>query len=355
MNNQLAIQALTNQRAKRGAAALAYVATERDIYRRFAKTGIHRLTDDDRRRLAHQAHVAGWKQIAKYRTIATVRTLRRWYRLLIAAIKPTPKQRVNQETIDLVMQLALENSYGNDAWGRRRISGECAKVGVPISPSSVRLILRQHGIPPAPDRGRDTGMPAAIASLKPASSVAIDFATVRIIDGQVMRLLYVLIAIHIGSRRAIIAGVTEHPDARFMAQCARNLTMADEGFLVQVGATHVIMDRDAIFTEQFRDMLKQAGHEPVRIAPRCPWMNGYAERFIRTTKNSVIQKVIFTSEAALRLALDQFIDHYVGERPHQGIGNVLIAPAASTPDVRLPIIRRKRVGGLINHYERAAA
>ena len=84
-------------------------------------------------------------------------------------------------------------------------------------------------------------------------------------------------------------------------------------------------------------------------------MNGYAERMVRTTKNSVLQKVIFTSEAALRVALHQFMDHYLRERPHQSLGNGLIIPQATAPDTTLPIVRRPRVGGLINHYERAVA
>jgi len=355
MTNTPFVTLLTNRRVEHLTALLAYVAAERDLYRRHGPTAKHHLVDDDRRLLAHVAHTAGWKRTATYRTIATIRTLRRWYRLLVARTAPRPTQRIGQDVIDVVLQFALENSFGNDAWGRRRISAECDKLGITISPSTVRLILKRNGIPPAPQRGRDTTTPCAIATFDLATTVAIDFASVRILDGIHLGLLYVLIAIHLASRRATIVGVTEHPDAAWMAQCARNLTMADYGFLPQVGATHVVMDRDTIFTEQFREMLRKAGYEPNRIPPKCPWMNGYAERMVRTTKNSVLQKVIFTSEAALRVALHQFIDHYLHERPHQSLGNGLIVPQAQSPDVRLPIVRRPRIGGLINHYERAVA
>ncbi len=349
----LTIAPLIDRCGQRLAALLAYVTAERDCYRRHGSMAGHRLDDDDRRRFATLGHDAGWTRIAAYVTIATIRTLRRWYRLLVARQTARPRERIGQDLIDAVIRFARENSYGNDAWGRRRISGECAKLGMPISPSSVRLILRRHGIPPAPDRGRASGTPCAIASMAPATTVAIDFASVRIIDGNVLRLLYVLIAIHLGSRRACIIGISEHPDAAFVAQCARNLTMADHGFLVQVGAVHVVMDRDTKFTEQFQNMLRQAGHECVRIPPRCPWMNGYAERLVRTLKDSVLKKVVFTSQAALQAALDLFIAHYEHERPHQGLGNGLIREPLNPPG-RGAIVRRSRVGGLINHYEREA-
>ena len=61
------------------------------------------------------------------------------------------------------------------------------------------------------------------------------------------------------------------------------------------------MDRDPIFTQAFHHLLAEVGCEPHRIAPHCPWENGYAERFIRSLKESLLRKCDFTSEAALQL------------------------------------------------------
>ena len=82
--------------------------------------------------------------------------------------------------------------------------------------------------------------------------------------------------------------------------------MEGVGFFKRLGIKTVIMDRDPIFTEEFRQLIAEAGCKPHRIAPRCPWENGYAKRFIRSLKESVLRKCPFTSESALRLALAEF-------------------------------------------------
>ena len=77
-------------------------------------------------------------------------------------------------------------------------------------------------------------------------------------------------------------------------------------------------------------VLAEAGCEPHRIAPRCPWENGYAERFIRSLKESLLRKCLFASEAALRLALVEFQTYFNHEQPHQGIGNrTVLSPVLS--------------------------
>ena len=111
---------------------------------------------------------------------------------------------------------------------------------------------------------------------------------------------------------------------------------------------------DPIFTEEFRQLLAEAGCEPHRIAPRCPWENGYAERFVRSLKESVLRKCLFTSESALRLALAEFQTYFNHERPHQGIDNRTVLGSGEVPTATGKVVRIPRVGGLINHYERVA-
>ena len=127
----------------------------------------------------------------------------------------------------------------------------------------------------------------------------------------------ILIDIHFGTREMEIVNVVHDPGGRITVQCARNLTMEGVNFLKRLGVKTVIMDCDPIFTEEFRQLLSEAGFEPHRIAPRCPWENGYAERFIRSLKESVLRKCIFTSESALGLALFEFQTYFNNERPHQ--------------------------------------
>jgi transposase InsO family protein len=103
-----------------------------------------------------------------------------------------------------------------------------------------------------------------------------------------------------------------------------------------------------------RHLLSEAGCEPHQIAPRCPWENGYAERFIRSLKESLLRKCDFDSQSALRLALFEFQTYWNNERPHQGIDNRTVLGSSDVPTATGKVVRIPRVGGLINHYERVA-
>ena len=130
--------------------------------------------------------------------------------------------------------------------------------------------------------------------------------------------------------------------------------MEGVGFFKRLGIKTVIMDRDPIFTDEFRQLLAAAGCKPHRIAPRCPWENGYAERFIRSLKESVLRKCLFTSESALRLALAEFQTYFNRERTHKGIDNRTVLGSSEVPTATGNVVRIPRVGGLLNHYERVA-
>ena len=115
-------------------------------------TAARHLTVDDRRLLAYLGESVGWKRLRKIAHIAKVRTIRAWYRNLIGTERTSKGGRtpITPEIQALVVKMAVENSFENDAWGRGRIAGEMDKIGIDISPSSVRRILKRHGIPPAP-------------------------------------------------------------------------------------------------------------------------------------------------------------------------------------------------------------
>ncbi len=330
---------------------------ERNLYRAHGSDAIRHLTNDDRRQLARAGQELGWKRLLKLVTIATVRTIRRWYRELIGkhngCERTGGRPRTSVETEQLVVQLAVENSWGNDAWGTKRIVGELKKLGISIARSTVSAILKLHGLPPAPERGMITAENQGIAAEHPTTA-AIDFAKVMILDQGTIRLMSILIAIHLISREVEIIHVAHHPDGEWTLQYARNMTMADVGFFSRLGVTAVIMDRDPIFTVAFRHCLRQAGCQPRCIHADSPWENGFAERFIRSLREGLLSKTIFTSEAALRLALKEFQEFFNQERPHQGIGNELVLISDTAPLATGEVIRQPRIGGLMNHYSRAA-
>src|SRR5262249_28971425 len=136
----------------------------------------------------------------------------------------------------------------------------------------------------------------------------------------------VLFLIDLSTRRIHIAGIVPEPDSAWMTQIGRNLTDVGDGFLR--GKRFLIHDRDPRFTQAFRETLAAADVQVVRLPARSPNLNAHAERFVRTIKESCLDRMILVGEASLRRAVREFADHYHHERNHQGLGNRLIVPLA---------------------------
>jgi len=162
----------------------------------------------------------------------------------------------------------------------------------------------------------------------------------------------VLVVMDLKTRHVEVAGIVREAYERWMIQVLRNLTDAVDGFLL--GKTHLIMDRDPIFTVGVRDMLRQAGAKPVRLPRRSPNLNAFIERFIRSIKEECLNRVIPLGESHLRELIREYIAHYHVERPHQGLGGMLIQPS-SDHAADGPLVKRERLGGLLNYYYREAA
>ncbi len=166
--------------------------------------------------------------------------------------------------------------------------------------------------------------------------------------------MHILLAIHIPTREATIVGMTECFDDAFMARCARNLTLADVGFLSKHGAETIIMDRDSLYTLHFKNMPTEAGVTIQQVAPRCLWQNGYRERCIGTLRTPALRKASCLSETDLLTVLDAALLHYNRERPHRSPGNKPIMPVTALTDISKPIMRVDHLGGAIHHHARTA-
>ncbi len=138
-----------------------------------------------------------------------------------------------------------------------------------------------------------------------------------------------------------------------MKQIGRNLTDPIDGFLS--GVRYVILDCDPLYTDAFRNLLKQAGVNVVRLPPRSPNLNAYAERFVRTIKETCLDRMILFGERSLRKAIREFLEHYHHERNHQGIGNRLIDPLTEVGSPYGAVACRERLGGVLRYYYRDAA
>src|SRR5882724_10482409 len=194
-----------------------------------------RLTDTERRCLAALAHPLGRKRLKEVALLATPDTLLRWYKRLIAQKFDGSKRRthlgrppVAEEIEQLVMRMAEENP----SWGYRRLQGALANLGHAIDKLTVRNILRRHHLEPAPQR-RKAGMSwRQFLKLHWEVLAATDFFTVEVATWHSLVTYYVLIVMELATRRVQVAGITPHPTAAFMQQCARQLTDPLEGFLL---------------------------------------------------------------------------------------------------------------------------
>jgi transposase InsO family protein len=150
-----------------------------------------------------------------------------------------------------------------------------------------------------------------------------------------------------------IAGIAAATNGLWMGQIGRNLTDAVEGILN--GKRYLIHDREPLFTAEFLNTLADVGVKSVKLPPRSPNLNAYAERFVRSIKESCLERMILFGEDSLRKAVHEFVAHYHHERNHQGLANRLISPEAGHLAKAGVLQRRQRLGGMLNHYYRAAA
>ena len=285
---------------------IEYLVEENRVLKEQFKGRKLRLTDDQRRRLAAKGQQLGRRLLNRVATIVTPDTIMRWHRRLIALKwtyeKPTRGRRSVMKVIrELIVRMALENSR----WGYTRIQGELKDVGHRVGRSTISRTLKAHGIRPAPDR------PSSWKTFLKShwgEFAATDFFTSEVWTPRGLVTYYTLFVIDLETRRVHIAGSTPNPDEAFMAQVARNLTDAIDGFLLP--HRFLICDRDTKFTDQFRRILRDSGVDTVLTPYRAPNCNAFAERFIRSIKEECLGRLILFGERSLHRAIREYIEHY---------------------------------------------
>jgi len=266
---------------RRQGEAIEYLRAENRVLR--ARLGPTRLrfADAERRLLAQKGKPLGRKLLAEMASLATPETILRWYREQVAAkydgsrTRGRPSRPANRdEKVQLLLTMASENP----SWGYTRLRGALENLGFDLGRSTIQRILTEHGIEPAPLRGRTMPWKTFLKAHWGAIAAA-DFFSVEVLTrGGFVRYL-VLFVIDLKTRRVQIAGVTCAADGAWMAQIARNLTDAAAGPLTGFG--HLIVDRDPLFTAHFRALLQAADVHMLRLPSRSPNLNAYAERFVR--------------------------------------------------------------------------
>ena len=164
---------------------------------------------------------------------------------------------------------------------------------------------------------------------------------------------FILFFIELSTRKVETAGIASNVNGLWMSQIGRNLTDSVDGLLK--GKRYLIHDRDPLFTAEFLNILAETGVASVRIPPRSPNLNAHADRFVRSIKESCLERMILFGEASVRKATAEFVAHYHLERNHQGLGNRLISPESLPGLSQGDVGRHERLGGLLNYYYRRAA
>jgi putative transposase len=282
--------------------------------------------------------------------LVTPGTVLRWHRRLVTRKWTYPDRTgrppVSAEIAALIGRLATENN----GWGYKRIQGELLKLGHRVSASTIRRVLKALNIPPAPQRHTDTTWRQFLRT-QASTMLATDFFHVDC--AVTLQRLYCLFVMEIGSRYVHILGVTANPDGLWTVQQIRNLVM-DLGDRA-AGFRFLVRDRAGQFTEAFDAVLAGAGIRVVKIPPRSPRANAYAERFVLTARTEVTDRMLIFGERHLRTILAEYEAHYNGQRPHRS--RQLRPPQPDHPVADLTrkrIQRRPVLRGLINEYERAA-
>ncbi len=210
-------------------------------------------------------------------------------------------------------------------WGYDRIQGALKNVGHVVAPNTAKKALKAAGLDPAPDRGKRTPWKTFLKA-HAAAIVVTDFFTTEVRTARGLVTHYTLFVIHHATRVAEIVATTTSPNALYMAQVVKALTEPVDGVLC--AKKFLVMDRDAIFSEDFRTALKAEGVRALRSPPSAPNCNAFAERFVGTVRPELTDRIIFVGTASFDRALREFGAHYIADRNHQSLENELIAPRA---------------------------
>ena len=210
----------------------------------------------------------------------------------------------------------------------------------------------KNALEPAPEHTTRTTWRACLAAHWDVLAAA-DCFTVAVWTPRGLTRFPVLVLIHLASRRGQIAGISAEPDGPGVTQLMRNAPDAEDGFLRHIRV--LIHDRDPLFRPAGRDTLPPVAVTPIRRPARAPNLNAYTARFVRTIKDSCLERMVLIGEGSRRRAVREFVAHDHHERNPQGLDHRLILPLSTAPPPRGRVPCRQRLGGMLHYDYRSAA
>ena len=280
-------------------------------------------------------------------------TYKKWLRQLRGgkSFKPSGRPRTPLATRLLVLRMAKDNL----TWGCRRIVGEIKKLGLRIGATTIRGILKEEGHFPEPQKAtRKPPIPwTTFVHAHLETIVAVDFFKKPILNLGGIRDAYVLVFIHLRSRKVFHSPSTYHPDSKWVMQQARNASMCmeDEG----IKPRFLIRDRDRKYPDEF-DTFWKPDVRCIRIPIKAPKANSFVESYISSVCRETLNHFVCFSRRQLDYILSVWRDHYQQRRPHRGVGrDNTVLDENFVPQTEGRIRCRSELGGILKSYYREAA
>ncbi len=302
------------------------------------------LSMSEKRRIVKYGLPLG-ASIRNFISIVNYSTFRRWVKDgLIGKAKDAKRgrRRTLKEIRELIVRLAKENN-----WGYTRILGELKKLGIKsASRNTIKNILKENGLDPAPIRSEDTWDSFIKRHFK--TLLACDFfgKTVWTILGP--KTLYVLFFIDIHTRKVQIAGITEHPHKEWVNGKAKAISFL---FKADCGSKKLLIrDSDTKFSKEFDEIINGYGAEVKRIPYRSPNLNPYAEGWVGTIKRECLDYFFVFGERHFKYLVTEYVKYYNTVRPHSSLDNMPLGYKARNGAGRIKC--DSRLGGIIKHYYR---
>lgn len=237
-------------------------------------------------------------------------TFIRWHRQAFRAFWRWKSRKRGRPSLPRnLRELIREMAADNPAWGQERIADELSlKLGVRVSPRTGGKYL----VSSRPRGGRASNLRWATFVRNHAKGiVACDF---MVSVTASMQLLYVFVAMEVGSRRILHTNVTAHPTAEWTLQQFRECLAYDHSY------RYLIHDRDSIFSASLDCELKGFGVRVLKTPVRAPKANAHCERLIGTVRRECLDFLIPLNERHLRWIVKEFVTHYNRGRPHSALG-----------------------------------
>jgi len=199
------------------------------------------------------------------------------------------RPRISKQIENLIVRLAEENGR----WGYGKIAGELIKLGLVFSESTIRNMLNRNGILPVPVRYGSLGWRHLMNHYK-SQILACDFLTV---ESLFLKTVYIFFFIELKTRRVTLTGVTSHPNGQWVVQQARQFTWVLQAH--ENTFHHLIQDRDSKYTKVFDDVFRSEDIYIIRTPVKAPNANAYAERFVRSLREEILDHVLIINKAHL--------------------------------------------------------